>query len=93
MGNFLGRIGGKWRLKVGVKNLWVEETEGRNHLDYLHQEMREMMGEVSLQKNLQHRAGSHLVARGYAVSERAGHQARIADEEKTGVVGSNSAHT
>jgi hypothetical protein len=92
VGNFLGRIGGKSRLKVGVKNLWVEETEGRNHLDYFHQEMREMMGEVSLQKNLQHRAGGHLVARGYAVSERAG-QARIADEEKTGVVGNNSAHT
>jgi hypothetical protein len=82
---------------VGVKTLRVEKTEGPNYLDYLHQEMRGMMGEVSLRKSFQHRMESRRAARArsqsHALLEMAGHQARIVDEERKGVPGSKSGHS
>lgn len=82
---------------MGVTNLRVGGREGLNCLDYHHQEMRGKTGEVSLQKSFQHRAGSRLAARarsqGGAVSERAGHQARVVGVTKTGVAGNNSVHS
>jgi hypothetical protein len=45
-------------LKVGVKSLRVEKTEGLNYLDHLHQEMKGGTGEVSLRKSFQHQVGS-----------------------------------
>jgi hypothetical protein len=82
---------------VGVTNLRVGGREGLNCLDYHRQEMRGKMGEVSLQKSLQHRAGSRLAARGRSqgcgVSGRAGHQATVVEVAKTGVAGNNSAHS
>jgi hypothetical protein len=81
---------------MGVTDLRVEGREGLSCLNY-HREMRGKMGEVRLQKSLQHRAGSHLAARawsqGRAVSERAGHQARVVEVAETGVAGNNSAHS
>jgi len=83
---------------VGARNLRVGVTEGLNYLDYLHQEMRERMGEVHPQKNFQHHAVSHLAAQARSqgcafFSETAGRQAGIAEVERTGVVGSNSGHS
>jgi hypothetical protein len=82
---------------VGGKSLRVEETVGPNYLDYLHQEMRGRMEEVSLQKSLQHHVGGHRAARarrqGRALSESGGHQAIIVDEGRKGVPVSKSAHS
>jgi hypothetical protein len=82
---------------VGVTNLRVGGREDLNCLDYHYQEMRGKMGEVSLQKSLQHRAGSHLAVRarsqGRAASERAGHQARVVEAAKRVVAGNNRAHS
>jgi hypothetical protein len=93
VGKFREWIGGKWRLKVGVKSLQVEETEGLNYLDHLHQEMKGTMGEVSPWKSFQHRVESRRAVRarrqGRALSAGA---ARIVDEEKKGEPVSNGAH-
>ena len=77
---------------MGVTNLRVGK-EDLSCLNYHHQEMKEKMEEVSLQKGFQNHAGNYLAARarrqGRALSKR--HQARAV--EKKGVIGNNSAHS
>ena len=76
---------------MAVGDLQVGGREGLNCLNY-HREMRGKMGELSLQKSLQHRLENHLVVRqGRALSERAG-QAGVVEVGDTGEAVNNSGH-